>query len=250
MPFCAFGANLKDDCSVHLQGLKQDHFSQFVISPHYPFHDDYSVVEKVVIPQNGIGRLLYVKVSMGELKNLISKWPKFFKQFDIYADAHYTIYPDAVRLNHLMKNGIKFKDVPFYRKQHYSSQYFSKSLEKGFVPLASFGFFFHHDRAEDHLIGALVLPAWLYIRMVEKHKQSSKEDRLKIALQWDRMTSFLGQSIVMAYRYDHSQAVGGLEDALKIYGNAFAPEGAKPLSPEFIHKEAVRILKAVTDSGK
>ena len=159
------------------------------------------------IPKDRIGTLIRAVVVEGintQIFSAVEKFPKYFAQFDIYAnpDTMTVILPDGNRLTGLVKNGIRYFDIPRQSaNQKYSEDFFRKKIIDGVVPLASEGYLFHHDRLEDHMMGALIVPNWLFEKVVKYAKfeeafltqpnETSTRNHSSGAL-WDDMTSRLG----------------------------------------------------------
>ena len=207
-------------------------------------------------PQNGPGHLLTMKIPEGDanytsLYETAFAFPKFFAQFDIVADADRTLtIPDAERLNSFMKNNVQFKDVSVLSRQGYSDEYFDRSLEAGKIPLASLGFYFLHDRLQEHMMGALIMPPWLYEKYVQysrfekalfesdfwnaafkekeqklKYEQGYRENRSSPGKNWDNMTASLGLKLTLMVRPDttRDQVIDYLKSYLLYVSRALTP---------------------------
>ncbi len=172
-------------------------------------------------PRYGEGRqiLLVARKFNQELSpallNAILKFPYFFLRYDMHAEGEKLVIPDDVRLNTFMKNGVQFEALPFYMPQYYDEEYFQVRLAAGFIPVGKTGDAFYHDRMEEHLVGALILPGWLYERYLHYSQFDQALSKASIAQSendasllrsyaalrsspgrnWDTMTSILGYYI-------------------------------------------------------
>ena len=147
--------------------------SPFYLKSHAFYRDEFYNITTWQ-PTSGRGRLIAIDVVQVHehwptLFRVAAQYPEYFAQFDIYANNKRLIIPDSERLNSLTKNGVQFKDLfrLFPWSSHfYSNEYFDRNFEKGRVVLASRGSYFYHDRMQEHMMGALVMPSWLYEKFV------------------------------------------------------------------------------------
>ena len=188
-------------------------------------NDGHKYAVQAFKPRYGNGRLLFLMAKKIDLESplpsllkAILKFPLFFSRYEMVAEGTNLVIPDADRLNIFLSNGVQFDAVPFYKAQYYDELYFQQILAEGFIPIGTTGDAFYHDRMEEHLIGALILPRVLFARYLHYNQfdqaltqatfpQTENEKSLVrsyLALRsspgrnWDTMTSLLGYYIVQS----------------------------------------------------
>lgn len=178
--FCAISAQFAiADSNLAVDSICEDllgrrvFISRFYLRSHAFYRDElYNITTWK--PGTGVGQLIAIDVvaiheHWPTMFRVAAQYPEYFARFDIYANNKRLIIPDARRLNTLTKNGVQFKDLLrlFPWSSHfYSNEYFDKNFEKGHIVLASKGSYFYHDRLQEHMMGALILPGWLYEKFV------------------------------------------------------------------------------------
>lgn len=147
------------------------------------------------------------------LYNVVKAFPYFFSRFDFYVESNLMYAPDALRLSAKSTNGLKFLDVPFYRRQMYSERFFKKKFVDGIFPLSTYGGLFVHDRLGEHMIGSLLMPRWileqakLFVKFEDAWLVSSSakkypgvvktiQETAGITGSWDLRTFELGATII------------------------------------------------------
>jgi hypothetical protein len=187
------------------------HFVSGTIAKTAPLGYSFDLKVTALRPIDGIGHLLVIKFREfdGLTRQAVETWPGFFQKYDMYADSKTLVIPDAIRLNYLNPQAIQFRNVPFFLPQYYSENFFKRSLKKGLIPLASWGDAFLHDRTQEHLLGALIMPKWMYqmfqtylqfeaewlnLATVKKSRETRQviERFLSVGLMWDVVTANLG----------------------------------------------------------
>lgn len=142
-------------------------FSQYKwgANPDYSRRQYESVFSiKAFKPKYGVGQLLEIKYkhirSGGRgLWDTTIRFPKFFAKFDLYADENRLIMPDSERLSSLTTNGFKVRDLT---EQIYTQTTFHRYFQEGYIPMATKGEWFSHDRLGEHMLGGLVIPKRLF----------------------------------------------------------------------------------------
>ncbi len=214
--------------------------SRFYLNSHAFYRDEFYNITTWK-PSSGPGQLIAIDVvelheHWPTLFKVARRYPEYFAQFDIYANEKRLIIPDSTRLNTRTKNGVRFKDLfRFFpwSSHFYTNEYFDRNFEKGLIVLASRSSYFYHDRMQEHMMGALILPAWLYEKFVAyakfkklvlQMKQQKTDKKLKdfigyesgptttSAHYWDDLTGRIGRMVEEMARH------GGVlpEDILKL----------------------------------
>lgn len=191
-----------------------------------------------LIPSDNIGRAILFGFPRGvyydfgqpanpTLQYFARRHPKLASEHGIGQAEELLLVPDAIRLNALKRPRLvaraeraglpvpklQFEDLSIYRSQHYSEAYFFDRFEAGFVPLASRGRLEGHDRAQEHLLGALFTPV-ATLNMIEDYvtfiasvrrlpqvkahrdlRRALKSEIDIVSMEWDRMTSLIGFKI-------------------------------------------------------
>lgn len=189
-------------CEQVLAGSKAQLFSSYNFNIFSIGRENtHSYTTKIYKPKSGVGKLIHIKPKVIDEKKrppiliCILRYPEFFARFDMYASGDSVVMPDHVRLNSLLKNGVQFESAPFFFWRYYFEDEFDAVLETGKILIGSNGPTFYHDRMEDHLTGALILPAWLY----QKYLQYNKFDQAVIALRSDPNLTEQDQSFLNYY---------------------------------------------------
>jgi len=245
-------------CEAILTGLKSPMSSDFErfanLDARY-----YGGKIKFFIPEDGIGYLM--RIGAGDtveddtyLKKAVLKFPEYFKQFDIYFDKKYLIIPDSLRLTKLVKNGIRFVDIsPFNEIQDYIESDFRAQALKKQIPLGTRGYYFFHDRLDDHMLGSIIMPGWLFekfVNYVEFENEIYKSDgplkkylrdrpnRSQAGYLWDSLTSVLGCFVPnLDVKEIDTYDIVNLAKYLLTYSERLNPNGPNPVMNELKESE-------------
>lgn len=174
-------------------------------------------------PSHGPGSIWVIRfnqrTSYRVLYILARRYPVFFRRLEINAvesgpEGLQTLtMPDSARLNWLRSQngnpGFTYRDRELWRKQPYTNEEFFSSIRRRLITLATHGEFYIHDRIEEHLVGALLLPDFVTEGLIHSasviEKLSSRSsarsgpfrrelDRIKLSFgeTWDATTLRFG----------------------------------------------------------
>lgn len=165
-------------------------------------------------PRHGVGNLIVIEFTQTQTSSLLHAvlaFPGFFARYEMYASGRTLVIPDSRRLSSVMRRGLSFTDVIF-GKQEYSEAHFKQNFRQARIPMGTRGYWFHHDRLQEHLLGALFVAPWMIGRLqtyfefdealgaTDLFRKNEKYRRFFVRQgsaghAWDQLTSRLGTTI-------------------------------------------------------
>jgi hypothetical protein len=181
------------------------------------------------------------KRALSHFSNVSTVWrhallyPNWLNAYGFYADRTTLVAPTLTTLNSLLDKqtqsdfevGPRFIEIPFdgpLEAHHYTPETFFDFLKEGKIPMATVGELAFHDQQQEHMVGALLTPPALYLRLVHFAKRVeflSKQaviqtyfaselslSRTSFSPFWDRFSGSLGFSFPTKFQnYDGEWAV-------------------------------------------